>query len=486
MLFNSLEFIFIFLPIVLALYWAARGVNVAGGTFVLLAASLAFYAWWNVWNLPILIASMAFNFAAGICVLRAGRNRRSIMIAAVAINLLALAYYKYTGFIIENFDFLTGSYVTVTAPELPIGISFFTFTQIAFLVDAYQRKASEPNLANYGLFVTYFPHLIAGPILHHKEMMPQFTDCARKSISEGIAVGLAIFTIGLFKKVVIADQIATYASPVFEAFDGGQVLSAAAAWVGALAYTFQIYFDFSAYCDMAVGISFMFGVRLPVNFYSPYKATSIIDFWRLWHMTLSRFLRDYLYIPLGGNRHGSVRRYANLAITMLLGGLWHGASWNFVLWGALHGIYLGINHAFRAFSPVLHGWFVASCGWALTFLAVVVAWVFFRATTFGGAVAMLTSMAGLADGAVDPTINIQRASIAMLLCTLIVVALPNTYQIFARYQPALLPKGLDVPESQIRWSPTVKVGLVTGVVFTASIVLMSQGFAPSEFLYFQF
>ncbi|WP_309246667.1 MBOAT family O-acyltransferase [Ramlibacter montanisoli] len=283
---------------------------------------------------------------------------------------------------------------------LPLGISFYTFTQIAFLVDTYQGKVTEFNFFRYALFVTWFPHLIAGPVLHHAEMMPQF---ARKAVCridwQNVAVGLSIFVLGLAKKVLLADSIAEFASPVFDGVKAGAQPMLFEAWVGALAYTLQLYLDFSAYSDMAIGLSLMFNVRLPLNFDSPYKATSIIDFWRRWHMTLSRFLRDYLYIPLGGGRAGNARRYANLMTTMVLGGLWHGAGWTFVVWGTLHGCYLLVNHAWRAFRR-RHGWgeggrAAALAAGALTFLAVVVGWVFFRADSMASAVTMLQGMTGM-------------------------------------------------------------------------------------------
>jgi len=282
---------------------------------------------------------------------------------------------------------------------LPIGISFYTFTQIAFLVDAYQGKVKESQPVHYGLFVTYFPHLVAGPVLHHAQMMPQFADRAIYRVNTANLVGgLVIFAIGLFKKIVLADGISPYADAVFKPADAGITPDLAEAWLGALAYTCQLYFDFSGYSDMAIGLSWMFNVRLPFNFNSPYQAGSISEFWRRWHISLSTFLRDYLYIALGGNRHGAVRRYLNLAATMVLGGLWHGANWTFVLWGALHGGYLMLHHGFRAAcGEALHARLQAWrlwrwLAWATTMLAVVVAWVVFRAETLAGSFNMLRGM----------------------------------------------------------------------------------------------
>jgi D-alanyl-lipoteichoic acid acyltransferase DltB (MBOAT superfamily) len=263
-----------------------------------------------------------------------------LLASAIAVNLILLGYFKYANFFADNLNHFAGTALPIGQVILPLGISFFTFTQIAFLVDTYQGKVKEFNFVHYTLFVTYFPHLIAGPVLHHKEMMPQF---AKRNVChlnwDNVAVGLSIFVLGLAKKVLIADSLAEFATPIFSAVAAGGQPMLFEAWIGALAYTLQLYFDFSAYSDMAIGISLMFNVRLPMNFNSPYKATSIIDFWRRWHMTLSRFLRDYLYIPLGGSRNGKAQRYLNLMITMLLGGLWHGAGWTFVIWGGLHGFY---------------------------------------------------------------------------------------------------------------------------------------------------
>lgn len=323
------------------------------------------------------------------------------MIAGLTLNLGLLAYFKYVNFFIDNLNAVLGSLWPPASVVLPIGISFYSFTQIAFLVDTYQGKVQEAKFIHYGLFVTYFPHLIAGPVLHHSQMMPQFA-AAKVYLprSTNLVAGSFIFCLGLFKKVILADGIGPYADAVFRAADLGDAISTTEAWIGAVAYALQLYFDFSGYSDMAVGISWMFNVRLPFNFDAPYRAVSISDFWRRWHISLSTFLRDYLYVVLGGNRKGEFRRYVNLATTMLLGGLWHGASWSFVIWGGLHGLYLLVNHGFRALlganamarldrSKV---WTILS--WAVTMVCVVCAWVFFRSQTLSGAAVMLQAMGG--------------------------------------------------------------------------------------------
>lgn len=372
----------------------------------LAAASLFFYGWWNPGYVGLLLVSVIFNYTLGMWIAKARVQqkilaRKHLLVFAVSVNLLLLSYYKYANFFLTSIDYLVDTQWSFDNILLPLGISFFTFTQIAFLVDTYRGEVKEYNFAHYGLFVTYFPHLIAGPVLHHKEMMPQFALRSTYTLHlENIAIGLSFFAIGLFKKVVLADGVSPYVTPVF-AYHANEVVTFPVAWGGVLAYTFQLYFDFSGYSDMAIGLSYLIGVKLPLNFDSPYKAINIVDFWRRWHMTLSRFLRDYLYIPLGGNKKGKMRRYINLMVTMLLGGLWHGAGWTFVIWGGLHGVYLVINHGWSAFRKALGQrmenptWWGRVSGRFITFVAVVVAWVFFRADNIDIAFALLKSMAGL-------------------------------------------------------------------------------------------
>ena len=320
---------------------------------------------------------------------------------AIAVNIAFLAYFKYTNFILLTYSTVSRADFRPAAILLPLGISFITFIQIAFLVDVYRRRTDDLGLAKYALFVSYFPHLIAGPIIHHKEVMSQFTNERIRGVSQAdVAIGISLIVIGLFKKVVMADTLAGHAALGFRLAGEGQPISFFDAWGASLAFTFQIYFDFSGYSDIAIGLSRLFGIKLPINFNSPYKAGSIIEFWRRWHITLSRFLRDYLYIPLGGNRGGVFRRYLNLFLVMLIGGLWHGASWLFVVWGGLHGIYLIINHAFRHVMQlpgiVRSGLprILVPLSSLLVFPAVVFAWVFFRAPTWDGAMVMLRAMAG--------------------------------------------------------------------------------------------
>jgi D-alanyl-lipoteichoic acid acyltransferase DltB (MBOAT superfamily) len=332
MLFNSGIFLFAFFPIVFLVFFSLDGLGWRGLASVwLLLASLVFYGWDDpAFLVPLILGSITFNFLCGRAI--SATHRPAILALGIIGDLGLLIYFKYANFLAENLAFLGAPPLHIA---LPIGISFFTFTQIAFLVDCYRDRANEYNPLHYGLFVSFFPHLVAGPILHHKEMMPQFAWAATYRINMGCVVtGLCWFAAGLFKKVVLADGVESYASAIFSAVDKGQMPDFGQAWLAALAYSLQLYFDFSGYSDMAIGLALMFGIVFPVNFNSPYKAASLIDFWRRWHMTLSRFLRDYLYIPLGGNRSGERRRYLNLFLTMLIGGLWHGAAWTFVAWGA--------------------------------------------------------------------------------------------------------------------------------------------------------
>jgi len=399
-------------------------------------------------------------------------------------------------------------------------ISFFTFQQIAYLVDSYRGITKEYHFAHYALFVSFFPQLIAGPIVHHKQMLPQFNKPdAFIPNANNFAIGLSIFAIGLFKKTVIADGIAPYANTTFSAADAGQTLDFFQAWGGVLAYTFQLYFDFSGYSDMAIGLARIFGIILPLNFYSPYKALSISEFWRRWHITLSTFLRDYIYIPLGGNRAGKFKRYNNLLITMLLGGLWHGAGWNFVIWGALHGSYLVINHGWQAscrINPFLSKLTTKWLSWLITFIAVIIGWVFFRAITTEGAFSLLSSMAGL-NGFEVPNAIMQRLGELKLILNqlgiqageaggsqfvsnwlwvfvvgLITMMMPNTYDLFSKNQPALVSKSAEFTNElwpfksktlRLYWRQNKAWGYLSGALLAFGLLTLGQ---VSEFLYFQF
>jgi D-alanyl-lipoteichoic acid acyltransferase DltB (MBOAT superfamily) len=486
MLFHTYLFIFAFLPATLFAFFLAARLNRRLPIFVLIAASIAFYAYWKPEVTLLLLGSILFNYCAGLFLQsdRPRPARRAGIIAAITVNLGLLAYFKYANFFMGTIHALTGLGPGPLDIILPIGISFYTFTQIAYLVDSYKGEVKERSFSSYVLFVTFFPHLIAGPVLHHKEMMPQFANPETYRFNWlSITLGVLLFSIGLWKKVVFADTMAPWANEAFGAADAGGTMELWTAWGGALAYTMQIYFDFSGYSDMAVGLGMMFGIVLPINFDSPYRSLSIVDFWRRWHMTLSRFLRDYLYIPLGGNRNGDVARYRNLFVTMLLGGLWHGASWLFVVWGALHGLYLIIAHLWSQAGLKLERFFgkraAPYVGWGLTFLAVVVAWVFFRSTTIEGAGGMLAGMAG-ANGADNGVLGSFLADPRLwgvgspILVAFVAVAMPNSMWLVKQAERML---------TENRRLLAAGAGALTGVAGLVALIFIG---AQNEFLYFQF
>ncbi|MET3133201.1 alginate O-acetyltransferase complex protein AlgI [Oxalobacteraceae bacterium GrIS 1.11] len=499
MLFNSFAFLFFYLPAVLAGYfWLGRRHPCAACAWLALA-SLFFYAYWDVRYLPLLLGSIILNYCSGrLLVAARPALRRPWLVAALTANLGLLAYYKYANFFVDTVNSVAGTAWPALHIVLPIGISFFTFTQIAFLVDCYRGQVKEYRFVHYVLFVSYFPHLIAGPVLHHKDMMPQFADPANcRPQAANFAIGLSIFVLGLAKKVLIADNISPMVAPVFAAGAHPQLLEA---WIGALAYTFQLYFDFSGYSDMAIGLSRLFGVRLPLNFNSPYQSRNISEFWRRWHMSLSRFLRDYLYIGLGGSRNGPVRRYRNLMLTMLLGGLWHGAGWTFVIWGGLHGLYLVIHHAWQAGGGVLR----RRPAGVLTFLSVMLAWVFFRAPDMATALDILGAMRGanglslphglaplarwLGGIGLTPTFDgirwIELAGLgtpALMVAMLLAFYAPNTQEIFRHYEPCI--EKILREKKSVTWSPSKTWCLSLSALFVACVFGMNR---VTEFLYFQF
>lgn len=478
--------------------------------YLLIFASLFFYGWWKPVYLLLLATSVVVNFVIASAIFRYRKTWLTTL--GVCFNLALLGYYKYSAFFLNNVAQLTGFEWQIEQIALPLAISFFTFQQIAYLIDVQRHKVTEHNFTNYLLFVCFFPQLIAGPIVHHGEMMPQFRNIEKlHQINRYFAVGLSIFIMGLFKKTVLADGIATYANPIFNQADSGETLHFFTAWGGALAYTFQLYFDFSGYSDMAIGLALLFGIALPINFNSPYKALNIVDFWRRWHITLSRFLRDYLYISLGGNRLGFFRRYSNLMITMVLGGLWHGAGWNFLIWGALHGSYLIINHAFshlrETYLTFIHDRWFKPVAWTITFIAVVVGWVFFRAQTFEGAITMLSAMAGLNGVSLPAGLTAQLGFLSPLfdffnvtsylgggllfiqtwlwiagLMVLTLVA-PNVLQIFYNQLGQETRQQVTAADSYLQWKPTVKWAIYISILFVMAVSTLGQ---VSEFLYFNF
>lgn len=482
MLFNSYPFLFFYLPLVLIGFFGFAHFHlVKAAKGWLFVSSLAFYGYWDIRFLPLLVGSIIFNYGMGFWILKTSDiSRKKVFLAGgILADLSLLFYFKYYNFFLSTLLSQESSLLEVI---LPLGISFFTFTQIAYLVDTFQGKAEVCDILSYGLFVTVFPHLIAGPILHHKEMIKQFNNLRMYVLSwTNIAQGTFLFIMGLSKKVLIADHLVSFVKPIFDQLE--DPIPFIQAWFGALSYTLQLYFDFSGYSDMAVGLGLLFSLRLPINFNSPYQADSIIDFWRRWHITLSQFLRDYLYISLGGNRHGKWAKLRNLFITMLLGGLWHGAGWTFILWGACHGIFLIINHLWKDLQLPMPKWL----GKLLTLLAVICAWVIFRSPTVDQALNILAGMAGLHGvilpekysqilfflqpfGIVFEHVSVSRFHLTDLaligLLTLAVILLPNSNYWIQKFK-----------ERPIAWA------VVSSFLLFISILKLDE---MAEFLYYQF
>lgn len=515
MLFTAYEFVFLFLPLTLIGYrWLDRRLGLHTAIAWLVLASLFFYAYWRPMYLLLLVPSVLVNYCIGLALVKLHKNQRHrsgklLLGFGVFANLATIGYFKYANFFVDTVNQISDQSFSLEPILLPLAISFFTFQQIAYLVDAHRGETQEHSLLHYALFVVFFPQLIAGPIVHHKEMLPQFFRSDRSLASSDLILGLGIFALGMFKKVMIADNIATIADPIFRAAEQGEIITTVAAWCAALAYTAQLYFDFSGYSDMAIGLALMFGIHLPLNFNSPYKALNIIDFWRRWHMTLSRFLRDYLYIALGGNRGGNWKRYRNLFLTMLLGGLWHGAGWTFIIWGALHGAYLMINHAWQRTHQKLFGrdfsacWWYKGLAWCITFVAVVFAWVFFRAKDLASAVAMAKAMLGVNGTTLPPhwaktlaplkgpletlgvqfvqTIGLVKISTpAWIVAALMLAVLaPNTQQIFQRPGAAPLPKW----QRFFAFSPNIGWAWLIAAAFALALFARQS---TTQFLYFNF
>lgn len=424
MLFNSPVYFLIFLPLVFSIYfllnkWSSK----SGSKAILLLASLFFYGWYNIFNLPLIIFSIYFNFYIGRYIISHNdiNKRKRIAFIAIIVNLLLLGFFKYLNFVILNFNILISYFdfnifIPLFDIALPLAISFFTFQQIAYIVDIYRNKTKEYSFSNYALFVSFFPQLIAGPIVHHKEMMPQFASKRRKTINiYNIYRGLQYFAFGLLKKVVIADTLSHKVVDIGMA--SYKQLDFVTGWFLVLAYTLQLYFDFSGYCDMARGSAFLFNIKLPVNFNSPYKAVNIQDFWRRWHISLSTFLRDYIYIPLGGSRVTNIHIYMNILITFVLGGIWHGAGWNFLLWGVWHGIGIIVYLLFKKYVHLLIPSLVAR---VVTFVFVAYGWVFFKSENFTQIKDILSAISGLKDVS---TVNINL--LRMYTCSFSAVSITD-------------------------------------------------------------
>jgi alginate O-acetyltransferase complex protein AlgI len=485
MLFTSPEFVFLFLPVTFFGFWALSLFNPTLTITWLVVASIFFYGYWNVTYLWLLIPSIICNYIAGRMIASLyGRARYATAAIAVAGNLGVLLYFKYTNFLVTNLGLVLGTPFTVPKIVLPLGVSFITFQKIAYIVDVYRGKVRDRGLLGFALFVSFFPQLIAGPIAHHSEILPQLDRSIAVRLTN-VAGGLSLFAVGLFKKVMVADGISGIANAGFDAAAHGSHLAFGSAWASAIAYTIQLYFDFSGYSDMACGLGLMFGIRLPINFFSPYKAASIIDFWRRWHMTLSRFLRDYLYIPLGGNRRGPLRRWLNLLITMTLGGLWHGAGWTFMIWGTYHAMLLMINHAWRSVSSerLQHLRVPTPLAIAATFTTVVFGWVLFRSDSIAAAATMFESLFDVGPAELTDKYTPQLAEWAELVAVLASIwLLPNSYQIFASVNPALG----EIPAARLSWTRWQPTAIWAVIIASCLAMTMMPNRPPLSFLYFQF
>lgn len=490
MLFNSYEFLLLFLPFALFGFYLTRHHygNIKARAF-LVVISLCFYGYWSLSFLGILIVSMLFNYYIGILLGRQVTHPKLILFFGISVDLALLGYFKYTKFVLDNANLLFSTDWQIWPIVLPLGISFFTFQQISYRMECYLGHRRDDSFLDYCTCVTFFPHLIAGPIVRYEELMPQFESNNRglkRKFGDNFSPGFALFAIGLFKKVIIADSLAEYVSPLFlaatQSVPGGDE-----SWGAGLGYTLQLYFDFSGYCDMAIGLAYMFGITFPANFDSPYKATSIIDFWRRWHITLSRFLRDYVYVPLGGNRKGQLYRYRNLMITMVLGGIWHGAGWTFFIWGTIHGLLLVLNHVWRQLTKnwrtrLEHSVAYVGISRGLTFILVVLAWVPFRAVDFSTALNIWEGMFSLPFELVMKFD--QRIALFSWIGVTLVMAwtLPNSMQIFSKHLNFID----TVPQESwfvFYWRQNRAWACYIGILFLLSFVSLSK---VSEFLYFQF
>ena len=542
MLFNSYEFIFVFLPVALGVFFVLGTVSREWALRWIIVASLFFYAWWRPLNVLIIAPSILINFVLARVLQRLEKNEKrgtakALLLLGITFNVVFLGYFKYANFAVGAVNDAFGTNVVLTRIILPLGISFVTFQQIAFLIDVNAKRVESFRLQDYCLFVLFFPQLIAGPIVHYREMMPQFHRTSCIADKDNLSVGLTLFMFGLFKKVVLADTLALLVTPIYEQAASGTVVSLLPAWMAAIGFTLQIYFDFSGYTDMALGIARCVGVRLPVNFNSPLRASSIIDFWLRWHVTLTRFLTAYVYNPLAlaltrrrmakgytglGGRQASVGAFLQLlmfptVLTMFVSGVWHGAGYLFMLWGVLHGVFLTVNHGWRLVGPKLwrdresYTRVMQPVGFVLTFVCVASSMVVFRSSTMGtvgslfkgmlglngialpesiygrlGPLAMWLRQVGIVEG-LEADIAFNRTAFWIVLLAIVAVAYPNTLQLLGRHEPALSWKeDLGYGEAidrAVAWKASLAWAMIVSVV--AAVGILHLG-GQSEFLYWQF
>jgi len=544
MLFNSAEFLFGFVPVALLGFYLLGRFSRVSAIRWLIVVSLAFYGWWRPLNVLIIAPSIIINFVLASALLRLNRNEdslrasKAVLLLGILFNVVFLGIFKYTDFLAGTINDVFGTNLILRHIILPLGISFITFQKIAFLIDVQAGRVRSFTFQNYCTFVLFFPQLIAGPIVHYREMMPQFEAASCRFEKENVAVGLTLLLFGLFKKVVLADSMAPLVSPIYEHAALGGHISFVMAWMAAIGFTLQIYFDFSGYTDMALGLARFFGIKLPPNFNSPLRAPSIIDFWLRWHMTLTRFLTAYLYNPLVlsltrrrlangrpgfGGRNTTAGAFISLLmvptlLTMFVSGLWHGAGYGFIVWGLLNGVYITINHGWRLVAARLwsdrrsYARFARVPGQLITFITVSATMLFFRAPTIKSALDLVKGIAGLNGvglpqellGRLGPLAGIlNRIGVTgepwnghdfisagrwICLLLLIALALPNTLRILDRYEPALgvKPNSTKPATGKMRileWGPSLSWAIAMSAV--AAIAIVSMG-GPSQFLYWQF
>jgi len=460
MLFNSYEFLLLFLPITFFVYFYLNSKKqITLSKIFLISASLFFYSWWNVIYLPLILGSMFFNFYVGQFLGK--KNSKKMLTFGIVGNVALLGYFKYTDFFIENFNWALNKDVELFHLALPLAISYFTFQQIAFLVDSYRGETKEYNFLNYALFITFFPQLLMGPIMHHKEIIPQFQTKWKSFIKwENVALGLFIFAIGLSKKTLIGDPLTDYAQ---YAFDNAQKLSMVEAWYASVSYVLSYYFDLSGYADMAIGIGKMFNINIPKNFNSPYKARNFADYWKRWHITLSRFLSDYVYKSLGGNKSLVWVMYLNIMITFFVSGFWHGAGWNFVVWGLLNGIFVVMAHMMKKANLQMN-YYLA---WFLMFFGLIITRILFVANDFGDALYVTTTLFDISNLRFNDLFYVD-------------LYLQSFYIVLALFLALGCKNSMEISEN---FKPNFKYIFYTIILLTASLFTFSDA---KEFLYFQF
>ena len=529
MFFNSQEFLFVFLPATLIGFYLLGTIHRQWAILWLILLSLAFYGWWRPVNILIIGPSIIINYALATTLLRLSqrggspRLSRTVLLLGIGFNVLFLRFFKYTDFLYGTINDVFSAKLILMHIILPLGISFITFQKIAFLIDVQAGRVKSFTFREYCTFVLFFPQLVAGPIVHYREMMPQFAAATCRFDKENFAVALTLLCFGLFKKVVLADNIAPLVTPIYEHSAAAGNTPFLLAWMAAVGFTLQLYFDFSGYTDMALGLARFFGIKLPPNFNSPLKASSIIDFWLRWHMTLTRFLTAYIYNPLVlwmtrrratkgrpgfGVRNPTIGAFVSLLMvplitTMFISGLWHGAGYGFIIWGLLHGVFLTINHGWRVFAA--HRWrnrasydrIMKPAGFVLTFVSVTAAMVFFRAQTVSSALDLAKGVFGLngvalghGAQAIAETYGTDIQKTAMWIAILLFIGLvcPNTLQILAPYEPALgvKPQSTAPVIGKIKipaWGPSLPWAVVMSAVVAMAVVSLG---GPSEFLYWQF